>query len=314
MTAFRVLVPQAVDEAGIAALTDAGLDVVQPPNADIETVRRVVRDCDAVLLRTVVLDAAVLAGAPRLKVIARHGVGVDNIDLAYCAARGIVVTNAPESNTVAVAEHTLALLLAVAKNLRAADRAVRAGEFAARHHLGGIELAGRTLGVIGLGRIGRLVAQRAEAGLGMRVRGHDPAATGPDVVGLPELLAASDVVSLHVPLTTGTAGFFGAAEFAALKPGAYLVNCSRGGVVDETALRTALDRGQLAGAALDVFATEPLPAAHPLASDPRVLLTPHMAAHTGESLARMAVDAANEIIAVSRGEQPRWPVPLPGRS
>lgn len=309
--AFTVLVPQAVDDAGIAALTGADLEVVRPPDATPATIRSHIRDCDAILLRTVVLDAALLAEARRLKVIARHGVGVNNIDLGYCARHGIQVTNAPESNTVAVVEHTLALLLAVTKKLHAADRETRAGNFEARHRLEGIELSGRTLGVVGLGRIGRLVAHRAGLGLGMRVLGHDPVVhAGEEIpsVGLDELLAESDVVSLHVPLTPDTAGFFDGRRFAALKPGAYLVNCARGGVVDETALREALDSGRLAGAALDVFATEPLPASDPLVTDARVVLTPHMAAHTRESLTRMAVDAAAGIISVARGERPQWPV------
>jgi D-3-phosphoglycerate dehydrogenase len=314
---FRVLVPQPIAEEGLAVLRGSGLEVVQPPDTALATLQEHIADCQGVLVRTVQLTAELLGCAPSLRVVARHGAGYDNIDLDYCRSRGISATYAPHANTVAVAEHALGLLLAIAKNLRRCDIAIRRGSFDVRNTDYGIELDGKVLGVIGLGRIGQLVARRAAAGFGMRVIGFDPyvdpAALPDDVRALPfdELLATADALSVHVPLNDATRDLVGPEQFAAIKPGSYLVNCARGGVVNEQALLAALRSGKLRAAALDVFDDEPLPVTSPLVELDNVLLTPHMAAHTTESLARMAVHAAEGIVAVARGEQPRWPVPTP---
>jgi D-3-phosphoglycerate dehydrogenase len=215
------------------------------------------------------LSGELLKEAPGLKVISRHGVGLDNIDLRYCREHGIQVTNLPESNTVSVAEHTMRMILSITKNLTVCDRETRRRNFDARHQCQGIEREGKTLGVVGLGRIGRLVAQKAAQGFGMRVVAFDPyppEGSAPGFVELVEfetLLALSDVVTLHVPLVEGTANLIGREQISKMKDGAYLVNCARGGIVDETALEEALRSGKLA-AALDVFKEEPTPGDQPL--------------------------------------------------
>jgi D-3-phosphoglycerate dehydrogenase len=297
-------------------LEAAGHVIVQPSGTDIPTLRKYISTCQAVLTRTLPLPRAVLEAAPDLKVISRHGVGVDHIDLDYCREQNIIVTNAPEANVVAVAEHALMLLLALAKNLIACDNELRRGNFEARNSLYGIEVANKTLGVVGLGKIGQAVAARAAIGLGMNVVGFDPYvdATNLDpairVVSLEDLLTTADVVTVHVPLTPATRGLFDTQRFDLMKPGSYFINCSRGEVVYEKALENALLSGKLRGAGLDVFEEEPLPVGHRLTRLTNVLLTPHMAAHNNESMIRMAVHAAQGIIAVAEDREPQWPVML----
>ncbi len=313
---FRVLIPQPIASEGVEEFVRAGLEVVEPPSWDVQTLKSYIRDCQGILVRTVLLPGEILKEAPGLKVISRHGVGLDNIDLQYCREHGIQVTNLPESNTVSVAEHTMGMILSIAKNFPICDRETRRGNFDARNQYHGIELEGKTLGVVGLGRIGRLVAQKAAQGLGMRVMAFDPYLPEGSIPGFVEpvefdaLLALSDVVTLHVPLVEGTANLIRREQISKMRDGAYLVNCARGGIVDETALEEALRSGKLAAAALDVFEEEPTPGDHPLWTLDNILVTPHMAALTREAVRRMAVDAAREIISVARGEEPRWPIDL----
>jgi D-3-phosphoglycerate dehydrogenase len=251
-----------------------------------------------------------------LKVVSKYGVGLDNIDLQHCLERGIQVTNLPESNTVSVAEHTIGMILSITKNFTLCDRETRRGNFDARHQHQGIELEGKTLGVVGVGSIGRLVAQKAAQGFGMRVVAFDPYLSGGSLPGFVEpvefetLLTLSDIVTLHVPLVEGTANLIRSEQISKMKDGAYLVNCARGGIVDETALEEALRSGKLAAAALDVFKEEPTLGDHPLWMLDNILVTPHMAGLTREAFRRMAVDAAQEIISVARGEEPRWSIDL----
>lgn len=258
-------------------------------------------DCRALIVRNRTrVDDALLAAAPALRVVGRLGVGLDNIDLDACAARGISVLPATGANTVAVAEYVIAaLLLLVRGSYRASDR-VLAGEWPRRQLVGG-ELSGRTLGLVGYGAIARAVAERARA-LGMRIAAHDPllAADDPAWSGvqrcadLPELLGLGDALSLHVPLTPRTRRLIDAGALAAMKPGAVLINTARGGVVDEPALAEALRSGRLGGAALDVFEREPLPAGSVLVDVPNLILTPHIAGVTAEANVRVsAVTAAN---------------------
>lgn len=266
------------------------------PEALAELVRRV--RADAILSRQGKVGADVMDASAALRVVARHGVGVDDVDLEAARARGLLVTRAPGSNTVAVAEHTLALILALAKNLRPFGAAIeaggwRGGETQAR------DIAGLRLGLIGLGDIGRTVRPLAEA-FGMAVAGCDEAAVAAG--GLPALLGVSDVVSLHCPLTPRTRHLIDAAALAAMPAGSFLVNTARGGIVDEAALLAALDRGHLAGAALDVFEDEPPPAGHPLRRHPRVIATPHVAGVTPDALDRMGVMAAECIVAALTGQ------------
>ncbi|GAA3726933.1 D-3-phosphoglycerate dehydrogenase [Spinactinospora alkalitolerans] len=274
------------------------------------TFDRVKDHVEGVLVRTGTVSAAMINGAPRLKVIARHGVGTDAIDVAAAGRRGIQVLITPEANAVSVAEHTIGLLIAAARRFRECDAAVRGDDFHLRDQLVGIELAGRTLGVLGLGRIGRRVAAIAGA-VGMRVRAHDPflppdARLPPDVLAQPELrslLDRADALTVHVPLTAQTRGLIGGGELDMLAPGAIVVNAARGGVIDEAALAERLVSGRLGGAGIDVFADEP-PHGSPLLDTRNAVLTPHCAAHTGDSLRRMSVHAAEGIITVLEGGLP----------
>ena len=250
--------------------------------------------------------------APRLRVIARTGIGVDRIDLAAATRRGIVVCNAPDGPTVSTAEHTVALLLAVTKRLKRAEGRLRAGagdSFAAHD---AVELAGRTIGLVGFGRIGRRVAALAR-GIGMRTVAFDPLVDIPPdeataAASLEELLASCDVISLHLPLTAGTRHLIGRSALDAMRPRAFLVNAARGGLVDHDALLDALESGRLGGAGLDVTEPEPLPPGHPLLARDDVVVTPHVAAATREGKRRLTVTAIREALAVLEGRDPDHPV------
>ena len=272
-------------------------------------------DVHAVLLRTASLGAEDIDRARSLRVIARHGVGVDNVAVDAATRRGIPVLITPQANLRSVAEHVFALMLAVSRNLIRADRSVREGRFASRDRLLGRDLFGTTLGVIGLGRVGGEVARMAAQGFGMRVLGYDPWLP-PDRIRerdaepaetLPDLLRACDFVTVHVPLSRETRGLLGRRELASMRPGSILIQTSRGGVVDEDALVDALRSGHLAGAGIDVYEAEPPPADHPFFSMEQVVLTPHTAALTGQAMRRMAVDAAQGILDVLGGADPYDP-------
>jgi D-3-phosphoglycerate dehydrogenase / 2-oxoglutarate reductase len=268
-------------------------------------------EADGVLVRLFKMQSKEITLAPRLKVIAKHGVGVDNIDVAAASARRIPVVYTPTANANAVAEHTMALMFALARHIHTAHAATMAGRFQDRLGLEGVELAGKTLGIIGIGRIGARVAHIAHFGLGMDVSVYDPfvSTSGYDgparfVNSVEELLSVADFLTLHVPLTPETRCLINAERLRLLKPTCRIINTSRGGVIDEDALAAALCQGQIAGAALDVFENEPLPANHPFLSAPNMLLTPHISSSTKESLARMAVDAALGILDVLNGRSP----------
>lgn len=255
-------------------------------------------------------DAVVMDRAPRLRVIARTGIGYDGVDVAAATSRGIAVCNTPDGPTISTAEHAIGLMLAVAKNVAGAQAALRDSTpgYFARHQ--GIELHGKSLGLVGFGRIARHVARIAD-GLGMQVFFVDPfvdPSTVPSGVtrvdSLEALLASADVVSVHVPLTAATRGMFGAAQFAAMQPGAVFVNTARGGLVDNDALIAALESRHLFGAGLDVTAPEPLPADHPLLRRDDVLVTPHIASATREGKARMFRAAFEQAMAVLEGRRP----------
>jgi D-3-phosphoglycerate dehydrogenase len=269
-------------------------------------------------------NADFFAQAPRLRAICRTGIGYDNISLDDATACGVAVCNVPDGPTVSTAEHAVALLLAVAKNLKPAGEALRngvRGDFFSMFT--GVELDGLTLGLVGLGRIGTRVA-RAALGLGMKVLAFDPCldrdrarALGVErAASLDLLLSQADVVSLHLPLTSETRLLINAGRIAQMKPGAILINSARGGLVDEQALLAALEAGHLRGAGLDVFETEPPPADHPLLSRPDVVATPHIAAATTASKIRLWEGAIRQALAVLDGERPPhllnpqvWPLP-----
>ena len=266
---------------------------------------------DAVIVRSRTrLDAALLAQAGRLKVVGRAGVGVDNIDLAAAAARGISVVNAPQANSLAAAEHTLGLILALARSIPRADAALKSGRWE-KDGMQGIELSGKTLGILGVGRTGGLVALRAAA-FGMTVLGYDPLLSddqirqsGAQPVTLAELYRRADFVSLHLPLSPGTRRLVDGQALGQMKRGVRIISTARGGVIDETALLGALESGQVAGAALDVFAQEP-PGLSALVAHPNVIATPHIAGQTAEAQRAAAVDIAEEVLQTLRGEALRW--------
>jgi len=304
-----VVLSEPIHEAGLAVLR-AAAEVLVLQQSTPAILRRAIADADAVIVRLSPLDAEMMAGAPRLRVIGRHGAGLDNVDLAAATQRNIPVVFVPRTHGVSVAEHTIMLMLALAKHSLRLDQAVRRGEFHLRNQLTGMELDGKTLGVVGLGNMGRMVAEKCRSAFTMRVLWYDPllapgmAVPADRVADLDVLLRDSDVVTLHVPLTAQTRRLLGARQLALMKSTAVVINTSRGEVIDEEALAEALRAGRIAGAAVDVYATEPPPADHPLLSAPHTMLTPHTAAHTEEALRRMAVSIADDVLAVLRGDRP----------
>ena len=317
MTRPRVLIFEAIHPAALAWLRERA-EVAFAPDLRGEALLPLVVAVDGIVIRANgrVTDR-LLAHAPRLRVVGRHGVGLDNVDLDACARRGIWVVYTPLANVEAVAEHAVGLMLAVAKRIVEGDRAVRAGEFAAaRHRLAGQELYGQTLGIAGFGRIGQRVAEICRAAFAMPVMfadllSHEEVAARlrAQRVPLDELLARSDVISLHLPLTPQTRHLIDGPALARMKPGAILINTARGAVVDETALLAALRDGRLA-AGLDVFADEPLPPGNPLPMLPNVVLTPHCASHTEGALLAMAM-VVEDVVRVLHGEAPRYPANTP---
>ncbi|HEX7048871.1 MAG TPA: phosphoglycerate dehydrogenase, partial [Longimicrobiales bacterium] len=302
MTAYRVLIADALKPEGLAPLrADGRIEVVERTGLKGDELAQALIGFDAVIVRSATrITRESLALADRLRVIGRAGVGVDNIDVAAATEKGIAVLNAPSGNTISAAELAFALLLSLVRQVPAADRSMKTGEWD-RKRFTGVELNGKTLGLVGAGRIGGAVASRARA-FGMRVVAYDPYLSEErarsleiELAPLDEVLARADVLSLHTPLTETTAGLIDAEALARLRPGAYLVNAARGGVVDEAALTEALTSGRLAGAALDVFEHEPLPADHPLRSLDNVVLTPHLGAATTEAQQNVAVEVAEAV-------------------
>jgi len=312
----RILIADPLAEAGLEILRAAGMEIHLLSADERPRLHEIVADFDALVVRSMTqVDRSLLEAGRQLKVVGRAGIGVDNVDVAAATERGILVVNAPTANLVSATEHTFALLLALARNVTAANVSLAAGEWNRKQFLG-CELHGKTLGVVGLGRIGQGVAARARA-FGMKVVAYDPfldasAARRLDVelAELDEVLASADVVSLHTPLTDQTRDLIDSRRIALMKPGAILVNCARGGIVDETALLEALEDGRLGGAALDVFAEEP-PTDRGLVNHPRVVATPHIGAQTREAQVRVATETAKMILAALDGSLAVTAVNLP---
>ena len=273
---------------------------------------------DALVVRSQTrVDAELLAAAaPRLSVVGVASVGIDRIDVDAAIRAGVLVVNAPTGNTIAAAEHTIALLLAVLRHLPSADASVKAGEWE-RSRLTGTELWGKTLGIVGLGKIGKAVARRA-AGFEMRILANDPYLTeeqaseaGARLVGLPELLHRADIITVHTPLMPQTRGLIGVAQLEATKPGAFVLNVARGGIVDEAALADALRSGHLGGAAVDVYSTEPMGSDNPLRDAPNLVLTPHLGASTAEAQDRVGMEMAEQVVMALAGVTPPFAVNAP---
>jgi D-3-phosphoglycerate dehydrogenase / 2-oxoglutarate reductase len=295
-------------EAGVLAAVGARL-VLAETGSESELVA-LAPEADAILTCFKHVTPAVVKAAPRLRVIGRYGVGVDNIAVETATERGVVVANVPVYCVDEVAEHSIAMLLALARKIVRYDGAVRAGRWEIETGMPIHRLAGSVLGVVGYGHIGRAVAARAR-GLNMRVLVSDPSES-PDVVradgaeprSLDELLRESDAVSLHAPLSSETRHMVDARRLATMKPGAFLVNCARGAIIDHDALATALQEGRIGGAALDVFEPERLPVGHALFGLDNVVLTPHVAFYSEESIAELQHEAASNVAAVLSGRQP----------
>ncbi len=308
----RCLVVQPIHPDGVARLQAAGIDVALASAPDMATIAREIVGATAAITRNAGLDRRAIDAAPRLRVIGNHGVGLDPVDVARATELGVCVVSTPGASTQSVAELAVALALAVAKQLPSAQRATRAGDFGFKYHSAIRELHDKVVGVVGFGRIGRRAAEIFAAGFQMHPLVYAPSASGEAIAAvggrrahaLRDVLERSDVVTLHVPLRDETRHLLGAAELARCKPGAILVNTARGGVVDEQALVDALRSGRLAGAGLDVYATESMPSDHPLFALDNVVLTPHVGGSSLEAARRTALQVADQVIDVLAGRRP----------
>lgn len=312
MTGWKILLTDGLEENGQSIMRETA-EVDDRSGISADELLKVVGEYDAMIVRgRTKVTSAVFAAAPKLKVVGRAGVGVDNIDLKTAKERGVIVVNSPNATTVAVAELTMALMLALVRDIPRADPAMKNGKWL-KKELEGAELYNKTLGIIGYGRIGQAVGKRAAA-FDMRIVAFDPLRpteevcnTGCEPLSFEELLAVSDIISIHTPLTDSTRCMVGRKEFDRMKDGVYLIDTARGGVMDEAALLDALNSGKVAGAALDVFLNEP-PGPTELVCHPRVVATPHIGAQTVEAQRRAAHDIATEVIRALKGEELRWRV------
>ncbi|MBI5580407.1 MAG: hydroxyacid dehydrogenase [Deltaproteobacteria bacterium] len=318
--AYKVLIPQDVAQPGKDYLRERGYEIRMGSGFTADAIAADVVDCDAILARTAPYPAKVFEAGRKLKVISRHGVGYDNIDVAKATELGVWVTFAPESNANTVAEHAIGCILALARNFIQLDRETRAGNWGIRDKLLGTDLSGKVLGILGLGKIGRRVAQKAALGLGMKVLGYDPYLKAAQVAefatpagSFEEVFAASDFVTVHIPGGAATRGIVNKKLFDVMKKTAFFINASRGDVVDEAALIEGLRNGTIAGAAIDVYEKEPPRKDNPLIGMSNVLLTPHNASQTRECMIRMALHAAQGIDEVLAGKRPTWPVNDPAQ-
>ncbi len=312
---MKVLVTEPIVQEGIDLLSKhAEVDVklgLKP-----EELISVVADYEAIVVRSQTkLTAEVIKAGKRLQVIARAGVGVDNIDVEAATERGVVVLNAPTGNAISAAEHTIALMLALARHIPQAHASLKSGAWQRQNFIG-VEVRNKTLGIVGSGNVGSEVARRVQ-GLQMKVIAYDPFVSpdyarnlGVELVSLGKLLEESDFITLHLPLTQATQGLIGAKELAKVKPTVRIINCARGGLIEESALLQAIEEGRVAGAAIDVFTQEP-PTDSPLLRTEKVIVTPHLGASTAEAQASVAIDAAEQVIAVLKGQPARYAVNAP---
>jgi D-3-phosphoglycerate dehydrogenase len=316
--AYKVLIPQDVAQSGKDYLRERGYEIKMGSGITADAIAAEVVDCDAILARTAPFPTQVFEAGKKLKVISRHGVGYDNIDVAKATELGIWVTFAPESNANTVAEHAIGCIFTLARNFIQLDRETRAGNWGIRDKLLGFDLSGKVLGIVGLGKIGRRVAKKAALGLDMKVLGYDPYLKAEQVAefatpaaSFEELFAASDFITVHIPGGASTKGIVNKKLFALMKKTAFFINASRGDVVAEPDLIEALRNGTIAGAAIDVYEKEPPPKGNPLMGMSNVLMTPHNASQTRECMIRMALHAAQGIDEILSGKRPTWPVNAP---
>ena len=311
---WTVLLPEPIEAEARQLLENSGLRVIQASDKTPATVALLMADADAVVLRTgIKMSAELLSKGTRLKTVSRTGAGFDNVDVDAATAQGVIVSSSLGANTTTVAEHAMALIFSLYKQLPILDRETKKGNFKVRYSYLSRDLRGKTLGVIGLGRIGSEIAKACHDSFGMSVIAHDeylPEKVKKDLsswvefTGLDDLCGRADIITVHVPLTEGTHGLIGVARLALMKKGAIIVNTSRGGVIDEKALADALNSGHLGGAGLDVFEDEPPKADNPLFLCEGAILTPHAAALTQECVVRMAVLGAQRVIDLMNGRLP----------
>ncbi|MCC6297675.1 MAG: hypothetical protein IT314_00140 [Anaerolineales bacterium] len=312
MSDFKILITDGLDESGLTILR-AHANVDDRKDISADDLFKTIPDYDGLIVRgRTKVTASLMDAASRLKAIGRAGVGVDNIDLDAAKKKNITVVNAPMSTSVAVAELTFGLMLALARELPRADAGLKQGKWL-KKELEGVELNGKTLGLIGFGRIGVEVGKRASA-FGMNIIAYDPLISEDDIkqrgaepVSIQDLYAWSDFISLHLPLNVQTRDMIGKLAFSEMKDGVRLVCAARGGIIDETELVAALNSGKVAGAALDVFGVEP-PGMTEAVSHPRLIATPHIGAQTAEAQSRASEDIANEVLSALQGKPLRWKV------
>jgi len=314
MESFTIVVTEPIYESGIRLLMESQIDVVQlPPGSDEEDLMEIVARTDGLITRgSIKVTEEMMKASPRLRVVGVHGIGCDHVDLEAAKKLGKVVVNTPSAMTETVAEMAVSLILALVKKVVSADKAVRAGEWTRKYgDLIGSELIGKTVGIVGFGRIGLEVARRLKSfGVQLlywsRTRKEDlETEIGLEYAGLETILDRSDIITLHIPHTSETHGLISGREFGLMKDGVQIVNTARGGIIDNNALIEALRTGKVAGAAIDVFDSEPIDASDPLLSMDNVILTPHISASSREAMERMAVQVAEDVLRTLRNETPR---------
>jgi D-3-phosphoglycerate dehydrogenase len=300
MTKPRVLISDALSDAAVRIFVDRGVEVDFKPGIDKDELATIIGDYDGLAIRSATkVTPKILAAASKLRVVGRAGIGVDNVDVPAATAKGVIVMNTPFGNSITTAEHAIAMMFALARQIPQADVSTQAGKWEKNRFMG-VELSGKLLGIIGCGNIGSIVADRA-IGLKMRVIAYDPFLSperaqqiGVEKVELPELLKRADIITLHTPMTAQTKNILSAENLAKTKKGVRIVNCARGGLIDEAALRQALDSGHVAGAAIDVFVEEPAKS-NPLFGHPNVVCTPHLGAATTEAQENVALQIAEQM-------------------
>ncbi|WP_056949221.1 phosphoglycerate dehydrogenase [Lentilactobacillus kisonensis] len=306
----KVVIPETLSEDGKQYLTDRGIELIEVPTTSGENILKYGKDADGIILFVDQIGEEVISQMPNLKIIARHGVGYDNVDLKAGANHGVWVTITPHANAATVAETTIADMFDLSKNLTNISMAMCRGDagYAMKHR--GFDLAGKTLGIVGYGRIGHWVAKKASAlDMNILIYNRTPRESPyGQFVDFDTIIQKSDVLTLHLASTPQTKHIIGKAELAVMKPTSVIINLGRGSLIDEAALIAALRNKTIAAAALDVFEREPLPKDSPFFELDNVLLTPHIGSNTVESFSRMATDAASEVVRVLNGEQPQWPV------
>lgn len=311
----KVLITNKIQDCGLQLFEEAGFEVVISPSPAVEDVKPLIGDCDAVLARMTPVKAELIEAAPKLKIIGMHGVGLDAIDVKLASEKGIAVTYAPAANGRSVAELVMAFVLDLSRKVIPADYALRSqGRFKDRDKFVGHDIEGKTIGIVGMGRIGQTIAKMASCGFDMQVLGYDPfvSAKAMEAIGakkaesVEEVLKKSDFVSLNCAPTPDMIGFMDYEHFKMMKPSSFFINCARGSLVNYADLCRALEEGVIAGAATDVFEKEPVPENDPVLKAPDLIATPHIAASTKESMDRVVMTVANDFIRYFKGERPEF--------